>query len=128
MEMIQMNAASEAQRIYAMKVRADALNSIEQFRAIYLDTTTTLGKNELAIYTAGRNLILSFTDARDVLDKALAIAEEAKAFAAKYQQYYTFNKQHGKKSHPAHIVLQYAPASSPICRYINAEMIEKEMH
>lgn len=122
-----LNAASDKQRSYAMKVRADALNSLEQFRSLFADSNTFYGKNLSAIYNAGRNLILSYTDAASVLDHAMRIADETKAFASKWEQHFSFCKQHGKKPHSAKFILQYADPAAINCHYLTAEMIEKEM-
>lgn len=127
MEPIILNAVSEKQRAYAMKVRADALNSLEQFRSIFHGSTTFYGKNLSAIYNAGRNLILSYTDAASVLDHAESVADETKSFASMWEQHYNFCKQHGKKPHSAKFVLKYADPAALHCRYLTAEMIEKEM-
>lgn len=127
MEPIILNAVSEKQRAYAMKVRADALNSIGQFRDIFADASSFYGKNLSAIYNAGYRLILSLTDAAAVLESATAIADETKAFASKWEQHYNFCKQHGKKPHSAKFVLKNADPAAVSCRYITAEMIEKEM-
>lgn len=127
MEPIIMNAASEKQRAYAMNVRADALNNLEQFRSIFADSNTFYGKNLFAIYNAGRNLILSYTDAASVLDHAKSVADETKSFASMWEQHYNFCKQHGKKPHSAKFILQYANPAALNCHYLTAEMIEKEM-
>ena len=127
MEPIILNAVSENQRAFAMKVRADALNSLQQFSNIFSDSNTFYGKNLSAIYNAGRNLILSYTDAASVLDHAKSVADETKSFASKWQQHYNFCKQHGKKPHSAKFVLKYADPAAINCHYLTAEMIEKEM-
>lgn len=127
MEPIILNAVSEDQSAYAMKVRADALNSLEQFRSIFADSNTFYGKNLSAIYKAGRNLILSYTDAASVLDHVESVADETKAFASKWEQHYNFCKQHGKKPHSAKFILQHSDPAAINCHYLTAEMIEKEM-
>lgn len=127
MEPIILNAVSDKQRTSAMIARADALNSLEQFRSIFADSNTFYGKNLFSIYNAGRNLILSYTDATAVLDHAMRIADETKAFASKWEQHYNFCKQHGKKPHSAKFILQYADPAAINCHYLTAGMIEKEM-
>ena len=127
MEPIIMNAASDKQRVSAMNVRADALNSLEQFRSIFADSNTFYGKNLFAIYNAGRNLILSYTDAASILDHAASVADETKSFASMWEQHYNFCKQHGKKPHSAKFILKHADPSALHFRYLTAELIEKEM-
>lgn len=127
METIKVDAVSAKQYEAAMKVRADLLNSLGQFRDIFAHSTSFYGKNLSAIYNAGYRLILSLTDAAAVLESATAIADETKAFASKWEQHYNFCKQHGKKPHSAKFILKYADPAAVNCHYITAEMIEKEM-
>ena len=126
MEAIKMNAVSEKQRTYAMKVRADALNGLEQFRAIFQDSTSFYGKNMLSIYNAGRGLILEISDAAYMIENAALIAEETKAFAEKWEQHYNYCKQHGKKPHSAQLILKCAAPTATGCRYLTADMLTEQ--
>ena len=124
--MIELKAISEKQQTYAMNVRADALNSLEQFRSIFISSTTFFGTNLFSIYNAAKELILSLEDAAAVLDHAAAIANEAKAFAAKWEQHYNYCKQHGKKPYSAQFILANADPSATGCRYLTADMLSKQ--
>ena len=125
MEGTMMNG-TEKQINYAMKIRADALNSLEPFSNIFTESNTFYGKNLRAIYSAGRALIESITDAGYMIENGAKIADETKAFAGKWEQHYNYCKQHGKKPHPAKLILKAAPAAAG-CKYLTAEMIEEEM-
>ncbi len=116
--MNELKAVSEKQLTYAMKVRADALNDLEQFRTIFEGASSFYGQNLLSIYSAGRDLILGLTDASSVIEKAGLIANETKGFAAKWEQHYNFCKQNGRKPCSARFVVEHAPASA--FRFLNA--------
>lgn len=119
-----LNGVSEKQITYAMKVRADALNALEGWREIFADSQSPLGKNLFRLYTAARELIESYTEARDVLDNAQKIVEEAKMLANDYETCYTAVKaKFGKILTAKRMVANY---TKPLT-YITADMfITKE--
>lgn len=117
---------TEKQIAAASRVRTEALKRLDEFRAIFADSTSFYGKNMLAIYNAGYNIIMSFEDAGAILSGANDVAQETMAFAAKWEQHYNYCKQHGAKPHSARMIMKYATPSDINCKYLNADAFEQE--
>ena len=123
-----MNGVSEKQIAYAMSIRADAANQIESYRSRYMESKSFKGRNLFAIYNAGRELILSYTEAKDVIDNAYNVVKEVLTFANLYERHCIYCEQHGQKKHAAAYCLKHAAPGTANCRYLTPEMIELKLN